>query len=159
MPPQQCPECARFLSGAFVAGLDAAPAPCPKCGTLLTAEMYGGSVRPPDEPAVRPPDLPPAEVREPEPDGGRDVLAGWDETPAPSAGRRSGDAEVVDLARWRGENQGLEPETVALLVAGAGALGVAVGAALSPESRTKGAFVGAMLAAIAGVVATSWSRR
>lgn len=157
MPPQQCPECARFLSGAFVTGLRTAPAPCPKCGTVLTAELFDASVRPPDEPAVRPPDLPPAEVREPEPDGGRDVLAGWDE-PRPT-GRRSADADVVDLARWREQHQGLERETVALLVAGAGALGVAVGAALTPESRTRGAFLGAMLAAIAGVVATSWSRR
>lgn len=157
MPPQQCPECARFLSGAFVSGLSSSPAPCPKCETMLTAEMFDASVRPPDEPAVRPPDLPPAEVREPDAGGARDVLAGWDEPGPPTGGRRSGD--VVDLAEWRSQNRGLEPEAVALLVAGAGAFGVAVGAALSPESRTRGAFVGAMLAAIAGVVATSWSRR
>ena len=41
MPPQQCPECGRFLKNALVEGLTAAPAPCPKCGIELTAEMFG----------------------------------------------------------------------------------------------------------------------
>lgn len=151
--PQQCPECARFLSKALVSGLTTAPAPCPKCGTTLTAEMFSESVRPPDAPPVRPPDLPPADVRATDADGGRDVLAGWDE------GRGIPEGDVVDLARWRSEHQGLEPEAVALLVAGAGALGVAIGAALSPSSRSRGAFLGAMIAAIAGVVASSRIRR
>ncbi|MBW3618636.1 MAG: hypothetical protein KY461_00175 [Actinobacteria bacterium] len=151
--PQQCPECARFLSKALVSGLATAPAPCPKCGTTLGPEMFSESVRPPDAPAVRPRDLPPAEVRTTPGDPGRDALAGWDEDRAGASG------DVVDLARWREQNQGLAPESVALLVAGAGALGVAIGAVLSPSSRPRGAFVGAMLAAIAGVVATSRVRR
>lgn len=41
MPPQQCPECGRFLKNALVEGLAAANAPCPKCGMELTAEMFG----------------------------------------------------------------------------------------------------------------------
>lgn len=147
--PQQCPECARFLSKGLVEGLATAPAPCPRCGTTLTHAQFSDSVRPPDAPPVRPPDVPPSTVRS-DPAGDRDVLAGWDE---------GGEGEVVDLARWRPGEQGLEPEAVALLVAGAGALGVALGAALSPSSRPRGAFLGAMLAAIAGVVVTSRSRR
>lgn len=43
MPPQQCPECGRFLKRALVEGLTATPAPCPKCGTTLTAAMFGGA--------------------------------------------------------------------------------------------------------------------
>ncbi|MBW3658589.1 MAG: hypothetical protein KY457_08115 [Actinobacteria bacterium] len=144
--PDQCPECARFLSKALISGLATAPAPCPKCDTTLTVEMFSASVRPPDEPAVRPPDLPPARVRTTDPAGDRDVLAGWDEHPI-------GDTGDVPARR------DLEPRQVALLVAGAGALGVAVGAALSPGSRGRGAFLGAMLAAIAGVFATAAPRR
>lgn len=170
--PHQCPECARFLSKALVAGLATAPAACPKCEATLTGEMFGleaaapptpptpatpatprrkrvrppsaESVRPPDQPAVRPPDRSPAEVR-PGPDGDRDVLAGWDEP----------GGEVVDLDAWRGGAGGVDQQTVALVAAGAGALGIAVGAALSPSGRTRGAFLGALLAGIAGAVAAS----
>lgn len=64
--PEQCPECARFLSKAFVGGLADADAPCPKCGTTLTGAMFG-VVTDTDEQAtasVRPPDV--------------GVLDGWD---------------------------------------------------------------------------------
>lgn len=76
MPPQQCPECGRFLKNALIEGLAAADAPCPKCGTALTAAMFeapgggppavptaGGSVAPagdaatPEQPAAGAPDL------------------------------------------------------------------------------------------------------
>lgn len=91
MPPEQCPECGRSLRQEFASALADAAAPCPRCGTELTADRLGGgqpvtppttSVRPPDLGAdlgdaggtsVRPPDLRPDAVRDLD-----DPVAGWD---------------------------------------------------------------------------------
>lgn len=78
--PAQCPECGRFLKNALVASLDEAAAPCPSCGTELTASRFaastGDDVEPADEApveSVRPPDLPPETVG-----AAPDPLEGWD---------------------------------------------------------------------------------
>lgn len=49
MPPQQCPECGRFLSKALVDSLLQGDEPCPKCETMLTASMFYEFVADPDE--------------------------------------------------------------------------------------------------------------
>jgi hypothetical protein len=41
VPPQQCPECGRFLKKAFVESLTSTPTPCPRCGADLTVETFG----------------------------------------------------------------------------------------------------------------------
>jgi hypothetical protein len=40
VPPEQCPECGRFLKNALVARTRAAPVPCPGCGFQLTALLF-----------------------------------------------------------------------------------------------------------------------
>lgn len=164
--PEQCPECARFLSGDFVAALSAASAPCPKCEMTLTVEMFAvapdtgtgetppppvaaeASVRPPDRAAVRPPDLPADEVS-PGAAGDGDPLAGWDT-----------DREVVDLARWRREHRGLDPQAVAMLAVVAAGAGAGVGAAASRDrSRSRGALLGGLAGVLAALVAGQVRRR
>jgi hypothetical protein len=168
--PEQCPECARFLSGDFVAALSAASAPCPKCDVTLTVEMFAvapdagtgetppppmgadadpeASVRPPDQAAVRPPDLPADDVG-PGPGGGGDPLAGWDTDP-----------EVVDLARWRREHRGLDPQAVAMLAVVAVGAGAGVGAAASRDrSPSRGAVLGGLAGVLAALVVGQVRRR
>jgi hypothetical protein len=41
VPPQQCPECGRFLKKAFVESLTSTPTPCPRCEAGLTVETFG----------------------------------------------------------------------------------------------------------------------
>lgn len=157
----QCPECGRFLSKGFVAGLAVEPAACPKCETELTAAHFpdelGQAAAPegpteepagaaevrqeyPDAPAadasVRPPDLEPGDVRVDDV-GQKDPLAGWDE-------------DVVELDRFRSANA--QPPDAAI-VAGAAAAGAVIGALLADERRVAGAGLGALLGAAAGAAA------
>ncbi len=141
MPPPQCPECGRFLSKDFVRGLLAEPAACPRCGTTLDAERFHGSevLQTAPEPlaeSVRPPDLPPETVR---PAEERDVLAGWDQPPAPAAAEPAvaGDAGVARAAG---------------LIVGAGVLGGAIGALASRRRRLLLTVVGTLLGALAALV-------
>ncbi len=158
MPPPQCPECARFLSNAFVVGLGDEPAPCPRCGTVLTVDADGapvpaseaapaetapaGATAPPaaeprevpEPPSVRPPDLPAAAVRD------RDVLEGWDEEALP--GRAPAEGTPI---------LGFTPAELGTIV-GAGLVGGLMGAWLAGEYRRLGATVGA--AAAAGMAAS-----
>jgi hypothetical protein len=53
VPPEQCPECGRSLRQEFVSALAAAAAPCPRCGTELTADRLGGQPAPELDPAER----------------------------------------------------------------------------------------------------------
>jgi hypothetical protein len=201
VPPERCPDCGRFLSRGFVAGLADRSAPCPRCGVELDPTMLVGgelsdeqaalsgeeaagsgeeaarsgeeaapvaadgpavvaapgeaptpdvvaampealpttdddepaSVRPPDqapiEPSVRPPDLLPDTVRD-------DVLAGWDVGVGPT-----------EMARWRQDRRPFPTDTV--VVAGAAAAGLAIGAVLDGR-RVRGAVLGAVLGAVAG---------
>jgi hypothetical protein len=191
VPPERCPDCGRFLSRGFVAGLADRSVPCPRCGVELDATMLvageeavgsseeaarsgeqaapvaadgpagvaepdqaltpdeaavlpdaiptddhdraPASVRPPDqgpiEPSVRPPDLLPDTVRD-------DVLAGWDVGVGPT-----------EMARWRQDRRPFPTDTV--VVAGAAAVGLAIGAVLD-DRRVRGAALGAVLGAVAG---------
>lgn len=160
MPPQQCPECGRFLKHALVVGLVEAPAPCPKCGVELTAPMFGdGEVATPapeptlpdhappvptavptpspaavTSPSVRPPDLVPAAVRDRD-----DPLAGWDVgVPLTS---------VTDRRPF--------PTDTVVVAAGA-ALG-AVAGSIASDRRVAGASAGAAAGALtAGALRRVW---
>ncbi|WP_052666088.1 hypothetical protein [Nitriliruptor alkaliphilus] len=159
MPPEQCPECGRFLKRALVDGLADAPAPCPKCGVELTAAMFGAAAvaapalavdplvpgvaaeTPVPDPlplplasSVRPPDLEPDEVR-----GGPDPLEGWD------AGVPTGSAAIVDQRPFPID---------AAVVAGAALLGAALGATLGRRPVRD-----ATLAAFGGAVGAGLVRR
>ncbi|MTV25924.1 hypothetical protein FTX61_10965 [Nitriliruptoraceae bacterium ZYF776] len=121
MPPQQCPECGRFLKNALVEGLASAPAPCPKCGIELTAGMFdedGGSVVPsptgesaaPEEataaPAVDPDGPPPLPAA---------ALAAEDPAAAPAAGATQAappPPAVADLADASVRPPDLSPDEV-----------------------------------------------
>jgi hypothetical protein len=151
VPPQQCPECGRFLKKDLVASLSTEPTPCPRCETDLVAAMFavgpvpaaqvadaeapagqpapGGST----EPSVRPPDLPPTEVR----DRPADVLEGWD--------RESGPPPVVDQAPFPLD---------AVVLGGAGLAGALLGA-LFGERGCRGAVLGA----VGGVLGAAAARR
>lgn len=149
MPPAQCPECARFLSKAFVASLGEADAPCPKCETILTASMFG---EPPvdgttsagaderstaavdDTSSVRPSD---GSVRSPD---GPDVLRGWDTGGAPVS-------TITDPDRGPG------PSAPCLAVFAAS--GAIAGGLIARLVRGGGAVqaVGAALGAVAGAAA------
>lgn len=149
MPPEQCPECGRFLKNSLVEALTDAPAPCPGCAIELTADMFAN-----DEPAVpavgpdrvdgdgaasvRPPDLAPEAVR----DGSLDVLAGWDIG-----------ADDAEVAAWRRDTR---PPPVDTAVVGGGLLVGAVAGALAwRDHRVWGAGIGAF----AGVVVAGAARR
>lgn len=136
MPPQQCPECGRFLKNAFVQSLGAEPTPCPRCETGLVAAMFGleepepaleeaaGPEVPapsPAEASVRPPDLQPTQVR----DEPADVLESWD--------RGVGAPSVVDRAPFPMD---------AVVLAGAGLVGGLLGS-LFGERGCRGAVLGA----------------
>lgn len=134
MPPVQCPECGRFLKQSLVDGLADADAPCPRCGTTLTAARFGLDPQPTSEaPAaaasVRPPDLAA---------GGDDPLAGWDQPRGASAGSRAPGPELV-LA--------LDPIKAAI----AAALGASFGA-LVDRSRTRGVVWGGLLGLVLGAM-------
>lgn len=144
MPPQQCPTCGRFLKRALVEGLAEAPAPCPRCGSELTAATFGldaGAVvtAPVTEaapaaaaPSVRPPDLSPADVRD-----APDPLAGWD------AGEPSGPAGIRD-------ERPFPIDTVA--VVGAAAVGAVLGATFG-DRRVRDGIFGALGGAVGAAVA------
>lgn len=133
MPPEQCPECGRFLAKAFVAGLAAGPAPCPKCATALTGAQFGLG----DE---APPPLTPATTAAAAP--AVDPLEGWDRP----------DADVVDLDTVRGH----QPPPDGAIVLGAGVAGALIGAALTHRSL-RGTALGATLgAAAAGAARQVW---
>ena len=155
MPPQQCPECGRFLKKDFVAALGAQPTPCPRCETGLTAAMFGVGPVPAAEVAeeespmpgqasgdaeaaatdasVRPPDLQPTEVR----DSPTGVLEGWD--------RGTGPQPVVDRA----------PLPIdAIVLAGAGLVGAVLGSMIGERGCR-----GAVLGAAGGVLGAAVARR
>lgn len=158
MPPQQCPECGRFLKNAFVQSLTTEPTPCPRCETDLVAAMFGLEAPQPGtvetagadapaaahaadaadaadaaEPSVRPPDLQPTQVRD-EPAG---VLEGWD--------RGVGPAPLVDRAPFPMD---------AVVLAGAGLVGGVLGS-LFGERGCRGAVLGAA----GGVLGAAVARR
>lgn len=143
--PDQCPECARFLKKDLVSSLARDPAPCPQCGATLTAAMFTEAAVTDETSSVRPPDL--GTVI---PDGPPHPLDGWDEGPER--------ADVVDLSRWRRDRRGLDPEAVATVAVGAGAVGAVAGALVS-RRRGRGAVVGGLLAAVVGVIAAETTRR
>ncbi len=137
MPPEQCPECGRFLAKAFVAGLASGPAPCPKCATELTGAQFGLG-------DAAPPPAPPAATAAATPAAGSagDPLAGWD---APGA-------DVVDLDAVRGH----QPPPDGAILLGAGVAGAVIGAALTRRSL-RGTALGAVLgAAAAGAARQVW---
>jgi hypothetical protein len=137
VPPEQCPECRRFLKRELVAGLSAAPAACPGCAVQLTAAMFATAAAD-DDHSVRPPDLTPEEVgAQP-----RDVLAGWDIGAGPD-----------EVASWREDHRPFPLDTV--LVVGAGVAGLVAGALLDPRHRTRSAAVGAGV----GVAVVAVARR
>lgn len=157
--PVQCPECGRFLRNEFVTGLSGGAAACPRCATTLTATMFtvsGAGVSPEARPvmrtdppgqSVRPPDLP---ARDPHDIDEIDVLAGWD---IPTTGSFKREADVVDLAGWRRDQQGFPVD--AAVLAGSGIAGAVLGALLSRDHRGVGATVGAL----AGLGAASAGRQ
>ncbi len=130
-------------------GLPEAPAPCPRCGTELTADRFGGGtpvdVADPaeddvllaDAPAsVRPPDLPPDAVRDAD-----DPVAGWD------VGVPVGVAAVRD-------ERPFPLDTV--VVVGAAGVGLALGLALG-RRRGRDAVLGALGGAVgAGIARRVW---
>lgn len=161
--PEQCPECARFLSNDLVESLADAPAPCPQCETTLTAAMFAedpvtdaapdstadtvdGATAPASDAtasSVRPPDLD-APLLAPD---GHDPLAGWDEG-----------SEVSELPGLRRDQRGLDTEAMAVVAGGAGVLGALLGA-LVADRRGRGAVLGGLLAALAAVLGVQASRR
>jgi hypothetical protein len=143
VPPQQCPECGRFLKKAFVESLSATPTPCPRCEAGLTAAMLGVVTADPvtADPAVsvpaggaqssvRPPDLQPGTVR----DGAGDVLAGWDRDGAPG---------VVDRAPF---------PTDLVVMLSSGAVGALLGG-LFGERGCRGAILGGASGILGAAVA------
>lgn len=164
MPPQQCPECGRFLKKDLVASLGTEPTPCPRCETGLTAAMFAvGPVpaaqvadaeAPAGQPAPGTHESEPAtgqvapvagevSVRPPDlqptqvRDRSADVLEGWD--------RETGPPPVVDHAPF--------PLDAAVL-AGAGLAGAVLGA-LFGERGCRGAVLGAA----GGVLGAAAARR
>lgn len=143
MPPEQCPDCGRFLKAALVDGLVDAPAPCPKCGATLTAATFGhevataaAPVAASPGPSVRPPDLEPGDVR-----GAPDVLAGWD------VGVPAGGPAVHDQRPFPADT---------VVVLGAGLLGFAVGV-LAGKQRGRDATLGALGGLLgAGIARRIW---
>jgi hypothetical protein len=163
VPPEQCPECGRFLARSFVVGLADAPAPCPKCGTELSGDRFGGGATPADvtvDPAdvtsdvttgptdvtpatdptavaagsVRPPDLSPEQVRDVE-----DPVAGWDV------------GVPTELVAVRDERP-FPLDTV--VVVGAAVLGLGLGAAFGRRPGRD-----ALLCALGGAVGAGLVRR
>ena len=146
--PARCPECARFVSREFVAGLLVADASCPHCGQVLTKDQFHGDdalVNAPEPLAesVRPPDLEPGTMTG---DGTRapDPLAGWD---APS--------NVVDLDLHRTQRDRRRRTQLGVAAGASAAFGAVVGAVLLPRRRVVGAVLGA---AVGGGVGAATAR-
>ena len=140
MPPTKCPICGRFLKNEFLQGLDEGGSPCPRCGTVLTAEMFGlePAVATTTGPtSVRPPDLAPVE---------RDVLDGWDRP-----------ADVIDLSERRDAMRAAAAAdslvTIAMVVGGGLAGGMIGGLVLRRRRRTVGTVLGTVTGATAALVA------
>lgn len=147
MPPR-CPECGRFLSHAFVEGLLAGPAPCPRCETTLEAEQFHGvdaaaAAPAPSAESIRPPDLPPEEVR-PRPE--RDPLEGWDRGEGPTGGTH------LELVERRTADIVAAPLGAALAIVGGGVLGGLVGGLATRQHRSVGAVIGTLAGASAVVL-------
>lgn len=143
--PQQCPECARFLSGEFVAGLTTAAAPCPRCETTLVAEMFVPAPPAPGQPpagTAPPPGGPTAEPVE----AGSDPLAGWDTADVPRDPARS----------WPVGERDTEERPLAVLAALTAAV---VGALAAPRGRIRGATLGAVTAAVVALLTGRALRR
>jgi hypothetical protein len=164
VPPQQCPECGRFLKKAFVESLTSTPTPCPRCEAELTVHTFGlediippapgpqdpapaGVPAAPDAAsrAAAPPPPPAAAGTEPsvrppdlQPgavrDAGEDVLTGWD--PA-------GPAPVVDRAPF---------PTDLVVLATSGAAGALLGG-LFGERGCRGALLGGASGVIGAALA------
>lgn len=150
MPPQQCPECGRFLKNALVESLTQRPVPCPGCDVELTPAMFPGSKATPDpasptasrvsadapgDVSVRPPDLEPTEVRSA--DG--DPLARWDVG-----------ATADEVASWQIDQRPFP--TDAVVVASAALVGLGVGCVADREVLARGAAVGFTVGAVAGAL-------
>jgi hypothetical protein len=137
VPAEQCPECGRFLTQAFVAGLAEAAAPCPRCGTELSLDRLAESRTGPEpvgDTSVRPPDLRPDAVRDLD-----DPVAGWD------VGVPVGTAAVRDERPF---------PTDTVVVAGASLLGALLGALLGRRTVRD-----AVLGALGGAVGAAAVRR
>jgi hypothetical protein len=156
VPPEQCPDCGRFLTNTLIDGLAAAPAACPACGIELTAVMFDpatpadpdaapasatsvaaatpAAATAPAASSVRPPDLAPETVRD-----APDPLAGWD-------------AGVPTSVPVAADARPFPTDTV--VVVGAGLLGLVVGT-LVGERRGRRAALGAL----GGVVGAGAARR
>lgn len=136
MPPQQCPDCGRFLKNDLVASLTDTPTPCPGCDTGLVAAMFAdsGAARGDASSSVRPPDLAPESVR----DDPAQALAGWD------AG------EVADLERWRDDRPPFPVD--AAVIGGAALVGALVGA-VSSRRAVRGATLGGLAAGLGAAAA------
>lgn len=174
MPPQQCPECGRFLKNALVERLEAAPAPCPKCGIELTAAHFAeaGVADADHGPALAPAAPPPASS------------AGTSDLPvaAPAAGTSlqgsqvSGAASVRPpdllpdqvrdahdpLAGWDAgvplpEVRDRRPFPTDTVVVVAGAVAGTVAGTMLTERRTAGGLLGAVTGAgLAGALRQIW---
>lgn len=131
VPPTQCPECGRFLAGAFVSALADAPAPCPRCGAELTAARVGASPEAAASSASEADDAPDVPTSDE-----ADVLAGWDPDGVPTD--------------WL-DDRAPFPEDVAW-VAGAATAGGIVGLVLASRP-VRGLLLGAVLGAGAAAVA------
>ncbi len=157
MPPQQCPECGRFLKNALVESLAERPAPCPGCDVELTSAMLAGTAADPGgasdpsdpsvpatgqasaqaqrDVSVRPPDLEPVDVRSAD----DDPLARWDVG-----------ATADEVASWHVDQRPFP--TDAVVVAGAAVIGLGVGCVADREARARGAAVGFAAGAVAGAI-------
>lgn len=157
MSPEQCPECARFLSKAFVAGLEDGPAACPGCGAELGSTSFeqeqasgsnnlwpeGGAVTT-EATSAGDRDAASTEAATGQPDASSQVSA----AEPGAAGAESAPPTFDPLAGWDddlGEDpygppaSGPPPE--AAIIAGAGAFGGLVGALLA-RRRVLGALLG-----------------
>ena len=181
MPPQQCPECGRFLKNALVEGLADAPAPCPKCGIELTAERFG--VVDAEGPPAVPAGLTDPEVTDPEVVDA--AAASSDDAPLEAVAVAAAPAPTTNgatpvapsirppdlapeavrdrddpLAGWDlgvplPEVRDRRPFPTDTVLVAAGAVGGAVAGSLTVDRRGRGATIGAL----AGVGAVALIRR
>jgi hypothetical protein len=179
VPPQQCPECGRFLKQALVVSLADAPAACPRCKVQLVAAMF-------EVPAV--PETPepladaPATVLASDPDTEVTIevtaeLADPADAPSAATERAAEDAPSVrppdlapdavrgevdvlagwdvgadadEIASWREDRRPFPTDTV--LVLGAGVVGGAIAAAVAGDRRLRAAATGAVLGVLGGAI-------
>ena len=142
--PARCPECARFVSREFIAGLLVDETPCPHCGAVLTRDQFHGDealVHAPEPLAesVRPPDLDPGAVSPAEVNGTPDPLAGWD---VPS--------NVVDLDVHRSQRARQRRLQQAVTAGASAAVGAVVGSLVLRRRRVVGAILGAAVGSALG---------